>query len=286
MAQSQQPATFDTYSAVISDGPNREVPARVYEPKELATEVPVVIAPGFLNGNVAMGGMACFLAGEGRRVVTFDYPRRNGTNPLAYKVETLGAVVGAVCDLFDVKQVDMWAYSEGGATTTLLAEQAPELIKSITGLHIHGLSPTTMRGLARRIAGELRSLPPPNSSLARAAIFGLQYGADDWRLTFRELCRLGPVDILPSMAAVLFKHRIPVTLGFGGRDKIVPRRDSEGALAVNNLPVTLVSLPEDAGHFHPLYDRRLHQAVNSARPHKPAARRGRPRQIRQLDQAA
>lgn len=269
MADVQHPAEFDTYNATTTDGLGCKVDMRVYEPsEEPTTKEPTVIAPGWATDSNTMHGAARFLARRGHRVVTFNHVRTNGNDPTGRKTGTLGSVVCAAADFFDSSKVRVEAYSEGFMHAIKLAAQGGIPISSILAANCFGLAPTTVDGLARRVYNEVRSARP-SAALAKAAFFGAHYVLDDIALALREVFSVGPTDILPEVEAVLTKRRVPVTVGFGDRDNVSPKVQSEANLATHNLPVTVVQLPGDVGHFHFLFDRRVHVALHSAQPASP-----------------
>lgn len=280
MADQRSTGCFDTYKAFATEGA-RSVEMRVYEPKEPSSQTPTVIANGWATCTRTLDLPAQAMAERGIPVVTFNHQRVNGGDPTERKVDTLGSVVCAAAALFNSK-VKIRAYSEGLVHATRFASQHPGNVVAIDAVCGYGLAPTTVDGLLRRVADELRQLHRPSVALAKAAFFGVRYATENLQLTAREAIQAGSVDVLPDLDAAL-RRRIPITLGFAERDHVSPARDSINTLNDHSLPVTVVRF--HGGHFHFLLDRAVSATMDRAVPTLPV-RRGRRIQRSSLPQAA
>ena len=239
---------------------------------ELSVEVhgegdpPLVLVHGYTGGTPDWADVAPALAGDGRRVVTFDHrghgQSTNTGDEASYSFDALAADLGGLVDALDLAPMDLLGHSMGGVVALRHALDHPETVRSLvlmdTGAEPSGEIP--VEGVeALAAVGRDQGSPAMFAMMRPVFEAGVAAHAEDRRATLLSRVEakwdgLDPAAFVgfakalnsyPSMVSRLGELRCPVTVLVGANDTGL--RGAAEVLAENIPGARLVVIP-DAGH--------------------------------------
>lgn len=120
-------------TSILTAIPNGvEIAYRQSTPREGTDRLPVALVHGMGGDSRTWDGFAKKLARDGRRVIAVDL-RGHGRSARArsYQFAELAQDVIGLCEHLGFEQVDLVGHSLGGVTSSLVAQQRPDLVRKL-----------------------------------------------------------------------------------------------------------------------------------------------------------